>query len=354
MSAFRQNDAHAGFSPISWAAMDSAPVIVPPQENTAESNQISHYSLVFGDATTSTDGAAQPSNTRGDPSSSSKSMKTKSSESHYRDPKNGAMTFKADTEHDLFMHVQNGLGDHIRDYSDVESAKAILRSIDVYCLGKQWMFHVGQEKGEIMEGFLSKCISKISLLSNSHELIVVELGTYCGYSAILLAKTVREFAPDLKFHVYSTEIDKNYARVANNMIKMAKLDRYITIIVFDPTFKTLSTSLKEHIPEKKIDFLFLDHAKNCYLRDLNELEKTGFVAKGTYVAADNVVFYKELKNYCGHIRRLANLSIVETKTVEIKLEYSSDSQNFDDGIELTAYLQDPPKDSAGLPVEMEQ
>lgn len=354
MSAFRQNDTHTGFSPISWTTMDSAPVVVPAQESTAESNQISHYSLVFGDATTATDDTPQPSNSRGDPSSSAKSMKTKSSESHYRDPKNGAMTFKADTENDLFMHVRNGLGDHIRDYSDVESAKAILRSIDVYCLGKQWMFHVGQEKGEIMEGFLCKCISEISSLSNSQDLIVVELGTYCGYSAILLAKSVREFAPDLKFHVYSTEIDEKNARVANNMIKMAKLDRYISVIVFDPTVKSISGALKEHIPEKKIDFLFLDHAKTSYLRDLQELEKKGFVAKGTYVAADNVVFYKELKDYCGHIRRLANRSIVETKTVEIKLEYSSDSQNLDDGIELTVYLQDPPKDLAGLPVEMEQ
>ena len=37
---------------------------------------------------------------------------------------------------------------------DIEATKIILKSIDDYCYGKQWMYHIGSEKGCAIARFL--------------------------------------------------------------------------------------------------------------------------------------------------------------------------------------------------------
>lgn len=247
-----------------------------------------------------------------------------------RDPDNGAWTFKANTEQDLLRHVQSGLADTIQDLDDVDAAKAVLRSIDVYCLGKQWMYHVGHEKGEEIKPFLRDCISSHgAAASSSDRLIILDVGTYCGYSAILLAMTVRKFAPDLDFHVYSIEINPKHLEVAASIIRLAKLDSYITLVLTNPAAESLPDVLETHFPERRVDFMFLDHAKDSYLSDLQLLEKTGFAKKGTHVVADNVVVSEQLTKYRDYVVHLADKSIVATNMIEGKLEYS---ENLKDGM----------------------
>lgn len=288
-----------------------------------------------------TGGAASNGDNEAAPSSPLGNKDQEQSTTH-RDRRNGAFTFQENTEYDLLLHVQKGLT-NIK-LSDVESANNILKSVDEYCLGQQWMFHVGYEKGMIISDFLCKAIKEQQQPSgNRRRFVIADLGTYCGYSAILLAKTVRDFAPDVDFHVYSTEIQPKYIQVAKNMIQMAKLDKYITVIEFDPKKEGLAALLKKHIlPSTGLDFLFMDHAKNLYLRDLQELEATGFIRKGTHVAADNVVFNR-LDQYRDHCKALQTRKIVVTRLEKMNLEYTDSSQNVEDGIEFTAYVQDPPK-----------
>lgn len=38
------------------------------------------------------------------------------------------------------------------------------------------------------------------------------------------------------------------------------------------------------------DFVFLDHCKECYLPDLQSLERLGLIQRGTTVMADNVIY----------------------------------------------------------------
>ena len=44
------------------------------------------------------------------------------------------------------------------------------------------------------------------------------------------------------------------------------------------------------VPGARVDYLFLDHCKPCYLPDLVAAEALGLVGPGTVVAADNVVY----------------------------------------------------------------
>lgn len=240
-----------------------------------------------------------------------------------RNERNGAFTFKENTEYDLMLHVQRALAKFdFASLTDVECANVILASIDEFCLAQQWMYHVGKEKGETLKSFLGHCIKAHTNSSRrNHPITIVELGAYCGYSAILLAKSVKELAPNLKFHVYSTEINAQNCQVANSMILMAKLAKYITVLPFQPSCESLSTLLKPHVLQ--IDFLLLDHAKDMYLDDLLELEKNGFIKKNSHVAADNVVFNR-LEGYRHHVGKLAKRFIAETRLVEMTLEYSDD------------------------------
>ena len=85
-----------------------------------------------------------------------------------RDPRNGAFTFQVHAEYDLLLHIQKDLDKHRRSVedrygdisnghdqmSDVNLSKTIMRSVDEYCQTKQWMYHIGREKGVAIGRFL--------------------------------------------------------------------------------------------------------------------------------------------------------------------------------------------------------
>lgn len=104
--------------------------------------------------------------------------------------------------------------------------------------------------------------------------------------------------------------------------------------------QSLSRVLREQYSIEKIDFLLLDHAKHLYLHDLQNLERSRLIGKGSHVCADNVVFNR-LDAYREHMRRLEQLKIVDdendnggsgvvkTRLEEMNLEYSN---NLKDGM----------------------
>ena len=85
-----------------------------------------------------------------------------------RDPRNGAFTFQVHAEYDLLLHIQKDLDKHRRavedrygdinnnhdQMSDVNLSKTIMKSVDEYCQTKQWMYHIGREKGVAIGRFL--------------------------------------------------------------------------------------------------------------------------------------------------------------------------------------------------------
>jgi catechol O-methyltransferase len=182
--------------------------------------------------------------------------------------------------------------------------------------------------------------------SSSRPLVVVELGTYCGYSSILLAKTLRDLK-DFSFHIFSVEVDPQHAQVARKLIQLCSLQDHISVLLLhpgettleqllktnfistSPTATTATTTSSDNAPVA-IDLLFIDHDKDLYLADLRHLEEAGLVRKGCYVAADNVLFAK-IDEYRNYMKELAEQGIVETKLVESQLEYSEpDSHGLDE------------------------
>ena len=79
-----------------------------------------------------------------------------------RDPRNGAFTFQVHTEYDLLLHVKKDLFlmENRQDGDCIRISEHILHSVDEYCLNKQWMYHIGSEKGTAVSKFLRSRLEK--------------------------------------------------------------------------------------------------------------------------------------------------------------------------------------------------
>jgi catechol O-methyltransferase len=222
----------------------------------------------------------------------------------------------------------------------VSSCETILALVDEFCTERHWMMHVGDEKGRILEGFLGERLQRMTTSSSSSSCFcILELGTYCGYSLIRMAKTVLQRRPDFahdlpsKLRIVTIDISAEFAGIAQRLVKLAGLEGCVSFVVqkdvgdnekgssqewsHDVAGRTLE-SLEDR---KNMDFVFIDHDKDRYLPDLLELEASEMIGQGTFVAADNVVFFR-LNEYRAHMKDLANRNLVRTRLVLSRLEYS--------------------------------
>jgi catechol O-methyltransferase len=281
-----------------------------------------------------------------------------------RDQSCGVCCFHLNTEASLLAAVRNSMTSVVTD----SPSRDVLSAIDEFCLSRHWMMHVGPEKGDILiEALRSSMLEKIHLNSkltsglDSIPFIAVELGTCCGYSSILMGRTMREISISgnnrIDCHLITTEINEEYVNIASEMILLSQMQDLISVheisynghdtdivATVSDAIMRLSNSLKK---AGKIDFLFIDHDKNAYASDLRKLERSGMIRHGTKVVADNVIFAK-IDDYMEYVKQRAEMGIVKTITIPCHVEYSVDRdesgeslQHFEDGVEITNYLQDP-------------
>jgi predicted O-methyltransferase YrrM len=189
----------------------------------------------------------------------------------------------------------------------VSRASQVLRRLEKMA-EKQFIPSIGPIKGKIIAGIIQKYKPRN----------ILEIGTLYGYSAILMADTLK--GADEK--VVTIEIDKSIAGIARKNIADASLLNKIDVIV--------GNALDE-IPglNSKFDLLFLDAAKNEYLKYL-ELAQKNDLKRGTIVVADNVEISKnEMQDYLEYVR---NSTIYESKTIETTLEFTP---NVKDALEVS-------------------
>ena len=239
------------------------------------------------------------------------------------------------------------------------------------------------EKGPILEQFLSERVQAHLEHRPNIPFVIVEIGTYCGYSSALMARTLLQHSQLSNFHIVTIDIDIKCSKVAQQFHELANLPRNkFTYIVLDGT-KYLGDCIRDALMEcirkgeivnaktgngvqtttttttvspPVVAFVFLDHNKDDYLPDLKHLEQEGIIQAQCAVAADNVIFF-QLDGYRNYMQELADNGIVTTKLIPGQLEYilpdidqpypSTTGQQhqakhvWQDGLELTIYHQDP-------------
>ncbi|EPX75235.1 catechol O-methyltransferase [Schizosaccharomyces octosporus yFS286] len=137
---------------------------------------------------------------------------------------------------------------------------------------------VGEHKGQ----------ATINEIRKKKPQIMVELGCYLGYSAVLFGK---ELLQDPTAHYYSLEINPKFAELASKVIELAGLSHKVTILV-GPATESLVT-LREKLRKEvngfhAFDFVFIDHWQNLYVPDLRVMESLDLIAPGTILVADNI------------------------------------------------------------------
>jgi catechol O-methyltransferase len=153
--------------------------------------------------------------------------------------------------------------------------KRLLQAIDEFSATEQFLISIGGHK--------SKVIS--SVVEREKPNVIVELGGYMGYSAILFAETMRNTGQP--FHVWSLELEPFFASIAEKLIDIAGLSEYISVVV--GTAEEALTRLHREGDLTKVDFLFLDHVEKLYKHDFEVARSLDLLRKGTVVVADNVI-----------------------------------------------------------------
>eukprot|EP00735_Rhodelphis_limneticus_P015325 TRINITY_DN954_c0_g1::TRINITY_DN954_c0_g1_i1::g.15922::m.15922 TRINITY_DN954_c0_g1::TRINITY_DN954_c0_g1_i1::g.15922 ORF type:complete len:264 (-),score=66.91,sp/O88587/COMT_MOUSE/48.42/1e-72,Methyltransf_3/PF01596.12/1.8e-23,Methyltransf_24/PF13578.1/2.1e-12,Methyltransf_18/PF12847.2/0.00033,Methyltransf_26/PF13659.1/0.0078,Methyltransf_15/PF09445.5/0.087,Methyltransf_31/PF13847.1/0.09 TRINITY_DN954_c0_g1_i1:47-838(-) len=191
--------------------------------------------------------------------------------------------------------------------------ESVMSAIDHFGSTQDWMMNVGDVKGQIVD----------SALRNATPAISLELGTYCGYSAV---RNGRLLPAGSKY--YSIDIDPFHAAIATKIIEFAGLGDKVKSIVGNP--QTVLTEFKTKFGVDSFDFVFIDHDKASYLPDLQLLEKLGLLHEGTVVVADNILF-PGAPEYALYVR---NSPDFESKFYLSELEFSDGVQ---DGVEVSVY-----------------
>ena len=156
---------------------------------------------------------------------------------------------------------------------DVDSAIA---AVDDFSYNESFMINVGDEKGELLDAAIRRAAP--------HRLL--ELGTYCGYSALRAARVMPDDA-----HLLSIEFSAENAAIARRILTHAGVDSRVTVVVgtLGDGGETITALESEHgFAPGSLDFVFIDHAKDAYLPDLRRILEHGWLRTGAIVVADNV------------------------------------------------------------------
>lgn len=154
--------------------------------------------------------------------------------------------------------------------------------MDEFACQQDFLINIGSDKARVVS----------DVVARERPKIIVELGGYLGYSAILFAQQtlLQSSKNDQPPKVWSLEFEPAFAAIAEELVSIAGLSEYITVVT-----GTAASSLRAMHADGQlstIDLLFIDHGEGgieLYEQDLKICEELGLLAAGSCVLADNVV-----------------------------------------------------------------
>ena len=199
--------------------------------------------------------------------------------------------------------------DYVLANAEENNPSSILKTIDKYTIETgEFLMNVGPEKGKILESTLKKHNPKL----------VLELGSFIGYSAIIIASST-----DSESLLYSIDPDHNSVDISQKMINFAGLSSKINFI---------HSTAELAIPKlnHSFDFVFIDHAKKRYFPDLILIEDSKLLKSNSVIFADNVgIFIEEMGEYLDHVR---HSGLYTSENIASNLEYRN---NIYDAVEIS-------------------
>lgn len=230
-----------------------------------------------------------------------------------RNAENGVLQFHKGTEKDLMRYVLQ--------YAENNNPQSVVDTIDKFCWQNHWMMHVGDEKGRVLSDVTKK----------RQPLNVLELGTYCGYSALVMLLQMDN--PSSK--VYT--IDPNVELINDVTTQILQKAGVLNRVVFLDGYSNDVINNELSKLGIQFDLVFLDHHKQSYYSDLLLLEKYGLVNKNTVLVADNVIVF----NINDYLNYVLNKEKFKTEIFYTSLEYNNDKNDSEvhrDGVVVSSYV----------------
>ena len=185
---------------------------------------------------------------------------------------------------------------------------SILKIIDDYAYKSTFLMNIGDQKGEILD----------KAIKDSQATNILELGVYLGYSTIRILNNMTDTSK-----LTSIEANEKFAQIAREHIEISGLSK-------NHILKIGKSSDLIPLLEEQYDFVFIDHWKDLYLKDLQLLEQFGLLKQGAWVFADNVVLFN-LEDYLDYVRTSPDY---KSKFIPTLREYS---KYHPDGVEISRY-----------------
>ncbi|XP_024522756.1 catechol O-methyltransferase-like [Selaginella moellendorffii] len=152
--------------------------------------------------------------------------------------------------------------------------ESVIQTMDAFAKSGTWFMSIGDRKGKILDAALQK----------RKPTLVLELGSYCGYSAVRIASQLA--IPGSK--LFTVEINPRYADIARQIIDHAGLSSQIHQL--PGPLSTHIEALQLALKSSSFDFVFMDHSKDYYLEDYLLLKNFKLIGDGSVVFADNLGF----------------------------------------------------------------
>ena len=173
---------------------------------------------------------------------------------------------------------EEALAAHVLAHARPGDLDEAIRVIDDFCVTRSVMMNVGDEKGEILD----HAVQRVS------PGLLLELGTYCGYSGLRMARVMPEGA-----RFCSIEFSPANADIARRIWAHAGVGDRLTVVVGSlgdggATIERLCSEFG--FTDGGLDFAVVDHDKKAYLPDLERIQRERWLHPGSVVVADNVKF----------------------------------------------------------------
>jgi catechol O-methyltransferase len=185
---------------------------------------------------------------------------------------------KLTTEWQVGDGREEALGAYVAENARAGDLDDVIRVIDEFCYERSFMINVGDEKGELLDDALRRASPQL----------ILELGTYCGYSGLRMARSMPDGA-----RVVSIEFNGANAAIARRIWDHAGIADQLSVVVgtLGDGDKTIDLLEAEYgFEEGSVEFAFIDHDKAVYLPDLQRIIQRGWLRAGAVVVADNVKF----------------------------------------------------------------
>ncbi len=171
---------------------------------------------------------------------------------------------------------EQALADYVAANARRGDIDDVIAKIDEFAYTQSFLINVGDEKGEILDAAIRRAQPELLL----------ELGTYCGYSAL---RTVRVMPAGAR--LVSLEFNADNAAIARGIWDHAGIGDRATVVngTLGDGGQTIAALEAEHgFAAGALDFVFIDHEKSVYLDDLKRILDQGWLRDGSVAVADNV------------------------------------------------------------------